>query len=374
MMAKKALFIDRDGTIIKEPPVTQQVDSLDQLEFVPGAIGALSFIAKNFNYELVLVTNQDGLGTSSFPEESFWPAQELMLKTLAGEGVRFDDVFIDRSFPGENLPTRKPGTAMLKKYLGGEYDLSQSVVIGDRETDVQLAQNLGARSVRLLAESGVDNGADDETAASFAAQSWPEIVRYLTALERTVSVERVTSETNIALTLNLWAQAPVSINTGLGFFDHMLEQICKHGGIGMNLQVKGDLHVDEHHTIEDTAIVLGEALRKALGNKAGINRYGFTLPMDESLATVAVDLSGRSYLVWQAEFKREKVGDFPTELFEHFFRSLSDAARMTLHIKAEGANEHHKIECIFKAFARALRQAISIGDSVGVVPSTKGNL
>lgn len=364
--AKKVLFVDRDGTIIKEPPDTQQVDSLDKLEFLPGAISALAAISKRLNYELVMVTNQDGLGSQSFPEGSFWPAHNFMLNTLAGEGVQFDEILIDRSFEHEGRPTRKPGTALLKKYMHGDYDLCASVVIGDRRTDIELAHNLGARSIYLANE--------DYPRANFRASSWAEIVAYLTALERTATIRRKTSETDIALTLSLYPQARVQIRTGIGFFDHMLEQICRHAGIGMELVAHGDLHVDEHHTIEDTAIVLGEALRSALGNKAGINRYGFTLPMDESLASVALDLSGRSYLVWQAEFRREKIGEMPTELFEHFFRSMCDSARMTLNVRAEGSNEHHKIEAIFKAFARALRQAIAVSELSHEIPSTKGNL
>ncbi len=366
MPKKRVLFIDRDGTIIREPAGAQQVDSLDKLEFMPGAIGALSFIANRLSYELVLVTNQDGLGTPSFPEENFWPAHQWMLTTLAGEGVQFAEILIDRSFAHEGRPTRKPGTALLGKYLDGSYDLSLSAVIGDRTTDIQLARNLGAQSIFL--------GSAQEVSASCVAKSWEEATRYLTAIERTATVRRVTRETNITLTLSLSPYVPIHIRTGIGFFDHMLEQLCRHGGLGLRIEVQGDLQVDEHHTVEDTALALGEALRQALGEKTGINRYGFTLPMDESLATVAIDLSGRSYLVWQAEFKREKIGGLPTELFEHFFRSLCEAARMTVHVKADGTNEHHKIEGICKAFSRALRQALLVNDYSEGVPSTKGCL
>lgn len=362
---KKALFIDRDGTIIIEPP-DEQIDSLEKLEFYPGVIRNLYRIATELDYELVMVTNQDGLGTASFPEETFWPAQNKMLHTLRGEGIEFDDVLIDRTFPADNAPTRKPGTGLLTAYLNGEYDLANSFVIGDRASDVKLAQNLGAKAIRITSE------ADPE--AALTTTDWNEIYRFLKLPPRTARIERRTSETTIQITLNLDGTGQAEIDTGLGFFDHMLEQIARHSGADLHIKVEGDLDVDEHHTIEDTALALGEAFTQALGDKKGLERYGFVLPMDEARAMVALDFSGRNWLVWKAKFKREKVGDMPTEMFYHFFKSFSDTAKMTLHIRAKGRNEHHKIEAIFKAFGRALKMALRRDPQRMDIPSTKGIL
>lgn len=375
---KRALFIDRDGTLIVEPPVDFQVDSLEKLELVPGALRAMHFIASRLPYELVMVTNQDGLGTDSFPEDTFYPAHNKMLRTFANEGVTFDDIIIDRTFPEENAPTRKPGTALLGKYLAGEYDLAGSYVIGDRLTDAMLARNLGAKAILLRQpETGIleeikREGLED--VVELVTPSWDEIVPVLQGGVRRASVHRHTSETSIDIDLNLDGSGKANITTGLGFFDHMLDQIARHSGIDLDITVKGDLHVDEHHTIEDTAIALGEALHKALGDKRGIERYGFVLPMDDCLCTVAIDFGGRPWLVWDVEFHREYVGDMPTEMFLHFFKSLSDNARMNLFIRAEGANEHHKIEGIFKALARAIRQAVRRDPLHYTLPSTKGTL
>ena len=374
---KRALFIDRDGTLVIEPPVDYQLDSLEKLEFYPKVFRNLYFIRKQLDFEFVMVTNQDGLGTDSFPEETFWPAHNKMLKTLEGEGIRFDDILIDRSFPEENSPNRKPRTGMLGNYLSGEYDLANSYVIGDRLTDMQLAVNLGAKGIWLRPD-------DDEarqlltenTAISpvLITDDWDRITEYLFAGERRATVRRTTRETDIFVDVNLDGHGRTEISTGLGFFDHMLDQIGKHSGIDLTVRVKGDLEVDEHHTIEDTAIALGEALLKALGDKRGIERYGYCLPMDDCLCSVALDFGGRPWLVWDAEFRREKVGDMPTEMFLHFFKSLSDAARMNLNIKAEGTNEHHKIEGIFKALARSIKMAIRRDIYRFELPSTKGTL
>ena len=374
-MKKRALFIDRDGTLVIEPPVDYQLDSFEKLEFYPKVMRNLFFIRKQLDFEFVMVTNQDGLGTSSFPEDTFWPVHNLMLKTLAGEGVVFDDILIDRSFPEENSPNRKPRTGMLGKYLSGEYDLANSYVIGDRLTDMELARNLGAKGIWLHEN-------DDSTAEILAGyediqpvlvtNDWDRIAEFLFAGERYAEVKRVTKETDIFVSLNLDGKGKTSISTGLGFFDHMLDQIGKHSGMDLTVQVKGDLNVDEHHTIEDTAIALGEALAKALGDKRGIERYGYTLPMDDCLCSVALDFGGRPWLVWDAEFHREKIGDMPTEMFLHFFKSLSDAARMNLNIKAEGTNEHHKIEGIFKALARSIKMAVRRDIYHYNLPSTKG--
>lgn len=352
------LFIDRDGTILREPE-DEQIDSFEKFHFVPGAISALRFLRLNTDYRFVMVSNQDGLGTPSYPEADFWPTHHLMLEILEGEGVTFDDILIDRSFPEDNLPTRKPGTAMLTKYMDGSYDLAHSFVIGDRESDAQLAKNLGCQAVIL-----------DPSMAN----SWQKAVDLIYAGPRVASVVRTTKETDISVSVNLDGTGRSNIFTGLGFFDHMLEQIAKHGSIDLNIQVKGDLHVDEHHTIEDTALALGEALLKALGDKRGIERYGYTLPMDDCLCSVALDFGGRPWLVWDAEFHRERVGEMPTEMFLHFFKSLSDAARMNLNIKAEGKNEHHKIEGIFKALARAIRMAVRRDINHLQLPSSKGVL
>jgi imidazoleglycerol-phosphate dehydratase/histidinol-phosphatase len=364
---KKILFIDRDGTIIKEPPEDYQVDSLEKLEFVPGAICTLKKIREELSYLFVMVTNQDGLGTESFPEDTFWPAHNKMLKTLEGEGVTFDEILIDRSFEHENLPTRKPRTGLLTHLLNGKYDLENSYVIGDRKTDIQLARNLGAKAIFI-------NDTPEES-ADFSAKSWDEIYRFLRLPERIGKVKRTTNETDIEIVLNLDGTGNTSIHTGMGFFDHMLDQIGRHASVDLKINVNGDLHVDEHHTVEDTAIALGEAFSRALGDKKGVNRYGFLLPMDDSLAQVALDFGGRPWLVWEAEFKREKVGDLPTELFYHFFKSFSDAARCNLNIKVEGDNEHHKIEAIFKALAKCIKMAVKRNkDELNKLPSTKGLL
>lgn len=373
-MKKKALFIDRDGTIVIEPPVDYQLDSFEKLEFYPKVIRNLYFIRQKLDFELVMVTNQDGLGTSSFPEETFWPVHNLILKTLEGEGVIFDEILIDRSFPDEKSPNRKPGTGMLGKYLSGEYDLSQSFVIGDRMTDMLLAQNLGAKGIWLHKndDSAKEILSTINDAPVCISEDWDHITEFLFAGERKATVKRTTKETDIFISLNLDGTGQTSISTGLGFFDHMLEQIGKHANMDLTILVKGDLQVDEHHTIEDTAIALGEALLKALGDKRGIERYGFLLPMDDSLCQVALDFGGRPWLVWDAEFKRERIGDVPTEMFFHFFKSLSDAARINLNIKAEGTNEHHKIEGIFKALAHSIKMAVRRDIYHFDLPTTKG--
>ncbi|ARS34854.1 bifunctional histidinol-phosphatase/imidazoleglycerol-phosphate dehydratase HisB [Pontibacter actiniarum] len=366
---KKALFIDRDGTILVEPKTDYQVDSFEKFAFLPKSISNLAKIYRELDYEFVMVTNQDGLGTDSYPEDTFWPYQNKMLEVLETEGVRFDDILIDRSFEHEGLETRKPGIGMMKRYLAGEYDLANSFVIGDRLTDVKLAQNLGAQAIFI-----------GETAAEGAALSttdWDAIYTFLKQqrTSRTASVRRSTSETDIQVDLNLDGSGKMNISTGLGFFDHMLEQVAKHGKLDLNIQVKGDLHIDEHHTIEDTGLALGEAFLQALGDKRGISRYGFfLLPMDEVLAQVALDFSGRPWAVWKADFKREKVGDMPTEMFFHFFKSFSDTAKANLNIKVEGDNEHHKIEAVFKGFARAIRMAVERNLQDNSIPSTKGTL
>ena len=365
-MKKKVLFIDRDGTIIKEPPTDFQVDSLEKLEFVPKAISSLRKIAENCDYELVLVSNQDGLGTDSFPEKDFWPAQFKMLKTLEQENIHFAAIHIDRSFEHEQAPTRKPRTGMLTAYLTEDYDLTNSFVIGDRLTDIQLAQNLGAKSIFI---------GEPQPEATFSSQDWDEIYTFLSQPPRKAAVYRKTSETEISIELNLDGSGACSIATGLHFFDHMLEQLGKHGSTDLSIQVKGDLHIDEHHTIEDTALALGEAYAKALGDKKGIYRYGFLLPMDDALAQVAIDFGGRPWLVWDAKFNREKVGDMPTELFFHFFKSFSDAAKCNLNIQIAGDNEHHKIEATFKGLARAIKMAVQRDPrNLNQLPSTKGVL
>jgi len=363
---KKVLFIDRDGTLIIEPPIDYQVDSLEKLEFYPGVFRNLSAIAKELDFELVMVTNQDGLGTDSFPFEDFIKPQEKMLKALGNEGIVFSDILIDKSFEHENLPTRKPGTGMMGKYMYGDYDLENSFVIGDRLTDIQLAENLGAQAI-LVGDTAHDD-------AVLTTVSWEDIYRYLKEIPRKARVSRTTRETGIEIEINLDGSGKSEIATGLHFFDHMLEQISRHGNLDLKIQVNGDLQVDEHHTIEDTGIVLGEAFLKALGKKKGIERYGFLLPMDDCLAQVAVDFGGRPWLVWQAEFKREKIGGVPTEMFYHFFKSFTDSARCNLNIKAEGENEHHKIESVFKAFAKAVKMAVNRSDLNFNLPSTKGSL
>lgn len=362
---KKVLFIDRDGTLVIEPPIDFQLDSLEKLEFYPGVFQWLSRIAQEMDYELVMVTNQDGLGTTAFPTETFWPAQEKIVKAFKNEGVIFSEIVIDKSFPHENLPTRKPGTALLTHYIKGNYNLPESYVIGDRLTDVQLAKNLGCKAIYM--------GTDASDDADLNTTNWADIYQLLKSEPRKAKIVRKTSETNIEIELNLDGLGKSSISTGLGFFDHMLEQISRHGNMDLNIQVKGDLHIDEHHTIEDVAIALGEAFVSALASKKGIERYGFLLPMDDCLAQVAIDFGGRPWLVWDAEFKREKIGEMPAEMFFHFFKSFSDNAKCNLNIKADGNNEHHKIEAIFKAFAKAIRMAVSKTSNFSI-PSTKGTL
>lgn len=369
---KKVLFIDRDGTLIIEPLIDQQVDSLEKLEFLPNVISNLKKIHQETNYELVIVTNQDGLGTSSFPEETFWPAQHKMLQILASEGISFSDIHIDKSFPSDNLPTRKPGIGMLSKYFSDEYDLTNSLVIGDRLTDIELAKNLGAKAIFL---NDIQIPSDLNDSLALQCDNWDNIYTFLRLPERKVVHERNTNETKIHIELNLDGKGLANNHTGIAFFDHMLDQIAKHGNMDLAITVDGDLHIDEHHTIEDTGIALGEAFLTALGNKKGIHRYGFLLPMDDCLAQVAIDFSGRNWLVWDASFKREKIGEMPTEMFSHFFKSFSDTSKSNLNIKAEGENEHHKIEAIFKAFAKAIRMAITRDQkNLDSLPSTKGLL
>lgn len=376
-MKKRALFIDRDGTLVKEPPVDYQLDSLEKLEFYPKVIRNLYFIRQHLDFELVMVSNQDGLGTASFPEDTFWPPHNLMLKTLEGEGVAFDAIHIDPSLPEENSPNRKPRTGMLTQYLDGSYDLAASFVIGDRLTDMELAKNLGAGGIWLREAEGAEKELEAYPAAlapRLITADWDRIAEFLFAGERRATVQRTTRETDIYISLCLDGTGKTDISTGLGFFDHMLDQIGKHSGIDLTIRTRGDLEVDEHHTIEDTALALGEALGKALGDKRGIERYGYALPMDDCLCSVALDFGGRPWLVWDAEFRREKIGEMPTEMFLHFFKSLSDAARMNLNIKAEGTNEHHKIEGIFKALARSLKMAVRRDIYRYELPSTKGSL
>jgi imidazoleglycerol-phosphate dehydratase/histidinol-phosphatase len=373
---KKALFIDRDGTLIVESPGDLQVDSLEKLEFIPCVIRNLYMIRNKLDYELVIVTNQDGLGTPSFPEETFWPAHNKMLRVFENEGIAFTDQLIDRSFHEDNAPTRKPRLGMFSKYLDGTYDLANSFVIGDRLTDIEMARNLGAKGILFgpdsLEEDLKNAGLQDNCV--LITPSWDEIYAMVAAKNRQASVLRKTRETEICVDIELDGKGTATISTGLGFFDHMLDQIARHSGCNLTIAVKGDLHVDEHHTIEDTALALGEALLKALGDKTGIARYGFMLPMDDCLAQVAIDFSGRSWLVWEVSFGREKIGDVPTEMFCHFFKSFSDAARCNLNIKAEGSNEHHKIEAVFKAFARAIKMALQKDMYSDQLPSTKGVL
>ena len=375
---KRILFIDRDGSLVLEPPVDFQLDSLEKLEFYPGVFRNLSFIREKLDFMFVMVTNQDGMGTASFPEETFWPAQNKVLKAFENEGVTFDAIHIDRSMPQDNAPTRKPRIGMLTDYLTEEYDLDNSFVIGDRMTDVEMAKNLGCKAILLQQDN-------DETAinlskhslngiCSLISPSWNDVSAFLFAGERKAVIARKTHETDIFVEMNLDGSGKTNISTGLGFFDHMLDQIGKHAGIDLTVKTVGDLQVDEHHTIEDTAIALGEALLKALGDKRGVERYGFCLPMDDCLCSVALDFGGRPWIVWDCQFQRERVGDVPTELFFHFFKSLSDSARMNLNIKAEGENEHHKIEGIFKAFARSIKMAIRRDIYNFELPTTKGLL
>jgi len=367
---RRILFIDRDGTLIYEPD-DFQVDSFEKLRFMHGVFSWLGRIARELDYELVMVTNQDGLGTDSFPTERFVPVHDFILKTLEGEGIGFSNVCIDRSFESENKPTRKPGTGMLQKYLNGDYDLANSFVVGDRSTDVQLAKNLGCKAIFLKNEFFEP----DETDQSIVvAQDWRAIYEFLKLPPRQVVNRRTTNETDIKIGLNLDGSGRAEISTGISFFDHMLEQLARHGSMDLKVEAKGDLQIDEHHTIEDVAITLGEAFAQALGDKRGVERYGFTLPMDDCLAQVAVDFGGRNWIVWDAEFKREKVGEMPTEMFFHFFKSFSDKAQCNLNIRAEGTNEHHKIESIFKAFAKAVKIAVKRDIDNPTLPSTKGSL
>ena len=355
---KRILFIDRDGTLIEEP-ADEQIDAFEKLKFVSGVFRNLHFIREHTDFELVMVSNQDGLGTDAFPEDTFWPVHNFILETLRGEGITFDEILIDRHFPHDNAPTRKPNTGLVEKYMNNpDYDMAASYVIGDRETDRQFACNIGCRSL-ILADEGIN---------------WDKIAELLFAGERTAEVKRTTKETDIYVKVALDGTGRCDISTGLGFFDHMLEQIGRHGSIDLTIHTKGDLHVDEHHTIEDTALALGECILKALGDKRGIERYGYSLPMDDCLCSVALDFGGRPWLVWDADFHREKIGEMPTEMFLHFFKSLSDAARMNLNIRAEGENEHHKIEGIFKALARSLRMAVRRDIYHYELPSTKGML
>ncbi len=378
-MTKKVLFIDRDGTMIKEP-ADEQIDAFEKVIFYPKCLSFLSKIAAELDFELVMVTNQDGLGTSNFPEENFWPVHNFIMKTYENEGVTFDEVIIDRTFASENAPTRKPRTGLLTQYFSSEYDLANSFVIGDRLTDVELAKNLGAKAIFINDNTNLGTGeisTKQEDLASFIAletNDWKKIYEFLKLDSRSASINRKTNETDIAIDLNLDGTGKSNIATGIAFFDHMLDQIARHGQMDLNITVKGDLEVDEHHTIEDTAIALGEVFTKALGSKLGIERYGFCLPMDDCLAQVAIDFGGRNWLVWEADFKREMIGQMPTEMFFHFFKSFTDGAKCNLNIKAEGTNEHHKIEAIFKAFAKAIKVAVKRDADKMILPSTKGML
>lgn len=380
-MAKRILFIDRDGTLIYEAPPTYQLDSYDKLTFYPHMFEYMTRIARELDYELVMVTNQDGLGTDKFPEDTFWPLHSLVMKSLEGEGIFFSAVHIDRTYPHENAPTRKPATGMLTQYLNNpDYDIPNSFVIGDRITDIQLAKNLGCRGIWLNNDASLGAGEiSDKVAAlqdaiALETTEWSRIYEFLKLDLRSVTLERNTNETKISISLNIDGSGKADISTGIGFFDHMLEQIARHGKIDLTIHVKGDLHIDEHHTIEDTGIALGEAFAKALADKRGMERYGFALPMDEADAKVLVDFGGRNWLVWNAEFKREKIGEMPTEMFFHFFKSFSDGARCNLNIACRGDNEHHKIEAIFKAFGKAIRMAVKRDPLSNYLPSTKGVL
>jgi imidazoleglycerol-phosphate dehydratase/histidinol-phosphatase len=368
---KKVLFIDRDGTLIVEPPGDYQVDNLDKLEFIPGVIRNLYQIRKNLDYELVIVSNQDGLGTPAYPEASFNTVQQKMLMVFENEGIHFDDILIDRTIPSDNALTRKPRTGLLTKYLLGEYDMKNSFVIGDRDTDVELALNLGAKSILLQQDAEKKMNLAQE---AWTVNHWDQIYAILVTGIRSARVERNTAETRIRVEVNLDGSGKSDISTGLGFFDHMLSQLAKHSGCDLTVNVDGDLSVDEHHTIEDTALALGEAYYLALGNKRGIERYGYALPMDDCMSQALIDFGGRPWLVWDATFQREKIGEMPTEMFMHFFKSFSDSARCNLHIKAEGQNEHHKIEAIFKSLARAIKMAIQRNVFDTALPTTKGTL
>jgi imidazoleglycerol-phosphate dehydratase/histidinol-phosphatase len=378
-MMKKVLFIDRDGTLIKEP-ADEQIDSFEKLVFYPKVFTYLSKIAKELDFEIVMITNQDGLGTDVYPENTFWPVHNFMLQSFENEGVIFEKQFIDRTFAKDNAPTRKPNTGLLTKYFSEDYDLENSFVIGDRLTDVELAKNLGSKGIFI--NDNTNLGTDEitvkrDTLDEFIAlesNDWEEIYKFLKAKERTGSIERNTNETKIKIDLNLDGTGQSNIDTGIAFFDHMLDQIARHGQLDLNIKVDGDLEVDEHHTIEDTAIALGEVFATTLGNKLGIERYGFSLPMDDCFAQAAIDFGGRNWLVWEADFKREMIGKMPTEMFFHFFKSFTDGAKCNLNIKAEGTNEHHKIEAIFKAFAKAIKMAVKRDVEKMILPSTKGML
>jgi imidazoleglycerol-phosphate dehydratase/histidinol-phosphatase len=379
-MAQKILFIDRDGTLVLEPPVDYQLDSFEKLEFYPKVFTYLNKIAKELDFKLVMVTNQDGLGTDSFPEDTFWPVHDFILKSFENEGVVFEEVLIDRTFPHENAMTRKPEIGLVKHFLSEDYDLENSFVIGDRLTDIELAKNLGAKGIFINDKThlGTDeitvNQTDLSDYISLETNDWERIYEFLKLSNRVGKTHRKTKETDISIELNLDGTGESNIKTGLAFFDHMLDQLARHGQMDLNIHVDGDLEVDEHHTIEDTAIALGEVFHNSLGNKLGIERYGFCLPMDDCLAQVAIDFGGRNWLVWDADFKREMVGDMPTEMFYHFFKSFTDGAKANLNIKAEGKNEHHKIESIFKAFAKAIKMAVKRDVEKMVLPSTKGVL
>ncbi|MDB5147748.1 MAG: hisB [Mucilaginibacter sp.] len=376
---QKILFVDRDGTLINETP-DEQIDSFAKLSFYPGALTYLPKIAKELDFELVMVTNQDGLGTSVYPEDTFWPVHNFILQTFEGEGVKFSNQIIDRTFAKDNAPTRKPGTALLTQYLDADkYDLKNSFTIGDRKNDVLLAKNLGAKAIWLNNNSNLGGNEFSETdhiddVIALETTDWQKIYEFLKLGQRVFEHRRATKETDIHIKINLDGKGEAKISTGLHFFDHMLDQIARHGSIDLEITAKGDLHIDEHHTIEDTGIALGEVFAAALGNKMGIERYGFCLPMDDCLAQAAIDFGGRNWIVWEADFKREKVGDVPTEMFYHFFKSFSDASKSNLNIKAEGLNEHHKIEAIFKAFAKAIKMAVKRDVDKMVLPSTKGLL
>ena len=374
---KKILFIDRDGTLALEPE-NFQLDSFDKLIFYPGVFNSLGKISKELDFELVMVTNQDGLGTPSFPENTFWPTHRFLLKCFENEEIIFDDIYIDKSLPSDNAPTRKPGIGLLKKYINNKnYDLENSYVIGDRITDMELALNLGAKGIFIsnndkLGEKEISENLNNSI--SLKTANWNDIYSFLKLKQRVVTKKRLTNETEINLDLNLDGNGESYINTGIAFFDHMLNQLARHGNMDIKLSVHGDLEVDEHHTIEDTAIILGEAFYSALGEKIGIERYGFSLPMDDCLAQVSIDFGGRNWLVWEADFKREMIGKMPTEMFMHFFKSFSDGAKANINIKAEGSNEHHKIEAIFKAFAKAIKFAIKRDPNKMILPTTKGSL
>lgn len=376
---KKVLFIDRDGTIIKET-ADEQIDAFEKMIFYPKAFTFLGKIAKELDYELVMITNQDGLGTDVFPEDTFWPVHNFIMKSFENEGVVFDKVFLDRTFPHENADTRKPGTGLLTEYFSEAYDLANSFVIGDRLTDMELAKNLGSKGIYINDETNLGTGEitikQEELNKTIAIETsdWEKIYEFLKLENRTASISRKTNETDIQIELNLDGTGKGNISTGLAFFDHMLDQLARHGQMDLTIKVNGDLEVDEHHTIEDTAIALGEVFNIALGNKLGIERYGFCLPMDDCLAQVAIDFGGRNWLVWDADFKREKVGDMPTEMFYHFFKSFTDGAKANLNVKIEGSNEHHKIEAIFKAFAKAIKMSVKRDVEKMVLPSTKGML